>query len=182
MDNDVTEHTDGKKNRPTPKRKEQEAQRKRSAVYDPKSTSKDRRAKVRAQRDKEFAAMRSGDERNMPAEHRGPERRYLRDLVDARTTIGEFLLPASILFVIVSLIVPASVGLAAYIILFFYVVVLIAGVETFIIVRRTKARFIEKFGANALPRGFSFYVIARQLNVRRFRTPKPKVKRGEYPV
>ncbi len=182
MTEETTARPDGKKNRPTPKRKEQEAQRKRPLIYDPKATTKERRAKVREQREKEYAAMRAGDEAHMPMEHRGPERRFIRDMVDARTTAGEFLLPLSIVFVLASLVIPQAGTGGAYLIITFYVIVLIVGVETFISLRRTKSRFIEKFGARSVPRGFSFYVIARQLNIRRFRTPRPKVKRGEYPV
>lgn len=172
-----------KKGRPTPKRKDQEAARRRPVVTNSKEASKERREKVRLQREKEFQAMRAGDERNMPLEHRGPERRYLRDYVDARTSLGEFLLPLSILFVVLSLFAPSGnnvVGLG--LIAFFYTLVIIVGIDTFLMIRRLKKRFIGKFGARKLPRGWMFYVIARQLNIRRFRAPKPVIKRGEFPV
>jgi uncharacterized protein YhhL (DUF1145 family) len=170
-----------KKATPTPKRKEQEAANKRGLVVDVKSDSKQRRAKDRARRETEFAALRTGDERNMPIEHRGPEKRFVRDYIDARTSIGEFLLPFSILFVLLS-IIPALGDLGVFVILFFYLIVLMAGIETFLMLRRLKKQLIAKFGEKGVPRGFTFYALSRSLNVRRFRTPKPKVKRGEYPV
>lgn len=169
----------GKKNHPTPKRKDQEAARRRGMVLDVKADAKERRARARAQREKEYEAMRKGDDRNMPAEHRGPERRFIRDFVDARTSLGEFLLPLSIMFVLLSLV---NSPFGVILILAFYAIVLVAVVETWIAMRRLKKYFIAKFGANKLPRGWSFYAISRALNLRRFRTPKPKVKRGEYPV
>lgn len=176
------------KGRPTPKRKEQEAAKYRGLLADPKQDTKDRRAKMREQREREYQAMREGDERNMPMEHRGPERRFLRDYVDARTSIGEYLLPLAITFVLISLFMPqnaesgGNAALGGLVILVFYVIVLIAGIETFITARRIKKHFIKKFGEGKLPRGWTFYIISRALNMRRFRVPKPKVKRGEYPV
>ncbi|WP_062520748.1 DUF3043 domain-containing protein [Demequina silvatica] len=170
------------KGRPTPKRKDQEAARRRPVVADTKADKKAQRERQRVQREKEFQAMREGDERNMPYEHRGPERRWLRDSVDARTSPGEFLLPLSIVFVIASLLVPAESWLGLGLIVLFYVIVLGVAVDTWLMIRRLKKRFIEKFGVKRIPRGWTFYVIARHLNIRRFRAPKPVVKRGEYPV
>jgi hypothetical protein len=172
-----------KKGQPTPKRKQQEAANQRGLVMDAKSDSKDRRARDRARRENEYTAMRAGDEKNMPAEHRGPEKRFMRDYIDARTSIGEFLLPLSLVFVILSLAFGNSGGpLSAILILGFYVIVLMAAVETWLMLRRLKKAVIAKFGANKIPRGFTFYSIARSLNLRRFRTPRPKVRRGEFPT
>ncbi|MFV0634731.1 DUF3043 domain-containing protein [Demequina sp.] len=179
----VGESAPAGKGRPTPKRKEQEAAKYRGLMADPKSDAKERRAKQRELRNKEYEAMRAGDERNMPLEHRGPERRFLRDCVDARTSLGEWLLPMAILFVILSLgFGSLSPVLSFLIVVVFYVIVLAAGLDTFFAVRRIKKRFIAKFGEMKLPRGWTFYVISRALNMRRFRVPKPKVARGEHPV
>lgn len=170
-----------KKGQPTPKRKDQEAANKRGLIVDVKGDAKERRARDRARREAEYQAMRTGDDKNMPAEHRGPERRFIRDYIDARTSVGEFLLPISLVFVIASLMWQGG-AVGSILILGFYVIVLIAAVETFIFMRRLKQAVIAKFGANKVPRGFKFYAIARGLNIRRFRTPRPKVKRGEFPV
>ncbi|WP_062464482.1 DUF3043 domain-containing protein [Demequina soli] len=172
----------GKKGRPTPKRKEQEAARRRPVIADSKADRKAQREKQRVQREKEFQAMREGDERHMPLEHRGPERRFLRDYVDARTAPGEFLLPMSIVFVILSLVIPSTNWMGLALIALFYAIVLGVAVDTWLMTRRMKKAFIAKFGERRVPRGWTFYVIARHLNMRRFRAPKPAVKRGEYPV
>ncbi|MDE0572948.1 DUF3043 domain-containing protein [Demequina sp. B12] len=170
------------KGRPTPKRKDQEAANRRSVMDDGKADVKARKAKERALRDREYQALRAGDEANMPYEHRGPERRFLRDWVDARWSIGEFLLPLALAFVLASLFTAQMGPIGGLLVLVFYGIVLIAAVETFIMVRRVKKHFIAKFGQERLPRGWSFYVISRALNLRRFRLPKPKVSRGEFPV
>ncbi|WP_062378275.1 DUF3043 domain-containing protein [Demequina pelophila] len=170
------------KGRPTPKRKEQEAARRRPVIADTKAAKKAQRERQREMREKEYQAMRRGDERNMPLEHRGPERRFLRDYVDARTGLGEFLLPLSIVFVVLSLMVPASSYAGFGLIILFYTLVLVVAVDTFLMIRRIRKAFDGKFGAGRMPRGWVFYVIARHLNIRRFRVPKPVVKRGEFPV
>lgn len=170
-----------KKGRPTPKRKEQEAARKRGMVLDMKSDAKERRARDRERREAEYVALRTGDERNMPVEHRGPEKRYMRDYIDARSSIGEWLLPVALIFVVLSLIFNTG-AVGGYLVLAFYVIVIGTVVDTVLMVRRLKRLVIAKFGATKVPRGFMFYSIARALNIRRFRTPRAAVARGEYPV
>ena len=170
-----------KKGQPTPKRKAQEAANKRGLVMDVKADSKERRARDRTRREAEYSAMRVGDEKNMPAEHRGPEKRFIRDYIDARTSIGEFLLPLALLSVLLSFLFKGG-AIGSLLILGFYIVVIMASVETFLMMRRLKKQVIAKFGENKIPRGFAFYAIARSLNLRRFRTPKPKVRRGEFPA
>ena len=91
--------TDPGKGRPTPKRKVSEAANKRPLVAP--TTKKTSRAQAKAQRDVEYRAMQTGDERNMPAKDRGPgaplhPRRRRRPLEPRRVLpAGRGHLPAS---------------------------------------------------------------------------------------
>jgi Protein of unknown function (DUF3043) len=170
------------KGKATPKRRDQEAAHQRALVLDPKASSKDRREKVRVQRAKEQQALLTGDERNMPVEHRGPERRFIRDFVDARRGLGEYLMPASILFVIISLFFNGNPNVSGWIILAFYVLVFVTLGETFWAMRSLRNLMAAKFPGKPMPRGWRIYTAGRMLNLRRLRVPRPIVKRGEFPV
>ena len=48
--------------------------------------------------------MQTGDEKHMPLKDRGPQRRFMRDVVDARWNLGEFVLPVAVLLIVVQLV------------------------------------------------------------------------------
>lgn len=177
----VEEFHDGK-GKPTPKRKEQEAARKRAFIVDPKADKKVRQAQVRERRAKEQQALLTGDERHMPAEHRGPDRKLIREFIDARTGLGEFLMPVAIVFVLVSLLFNSNPQASGWIVLVFYVLVLVTVGETIFAQRSLKRLLVTKLGASGLRRGWRFYATARMLNIRRLRVPRPVTKRGDFPV
>lgn len=170
------------KGKPTPKRRVQEAAHQRPIVMDPKASTKDKREQARARRAKEQQALLTGDERNMPAEHRGPERRFIRDFIDARTGLGEYLMPASIVFVLISLFFNDNPNVSGWIILGFYILVFVTLGETFWAMRSLRGLMSAKFNGAPMPRGWRLYAAGRMLNLRRLRVPRPIVKRGEFPV
>ncbi len=166
----------------TPTRKEREAERRRPLVLDRKVDSKRRRAERRTQLDRESKAMLTGDDRHMPAMHQGAPRRFARDFVDSRTTVGEFLLPASFVALVIMMFFATNVALVGTSSLVLLLLLVSWLVESSILVRRLRKQATEKFGADRLPPRYRLYAFTRMAQMRRLRMPKPQVRRGNFPI
>ncbi|KQR16400.1 DUF3043 domain-containing protein [Cellulomonas sp. Leaf334] len=171
--------TDAGKGRPTPKRKVSEAANKRPLVAP--ATKKASRERAKAQRDIEYRAMQTGDERNMPAKDRGPVRRFIRDSVDARWNLGEFFLPVAAVFLVLQFALSQTT-IAIYAILALYVYIIAAVLDAWLMWRGLKKRLVAKFGIEQMPRGAAMYAVLRAFQIRPSRMPKPQVKHGQRPV
>ena len=157
------------------------AARKRPLVPEDRKASKAaERAAVQEQRLKMRQAMDTGDEKFLPLRDKGPQKRFARDYVDARFSLGEYLMFGALIFVVVSLLVPASSEQMIYVLGGFWVMFLAVFVDVFILSRKLRKRLTEKFGE--VERGTVWYGSMRSLQFRRLRLPKPLVKRGEYPA
>jgi len=171
------------KGHPTPTRRAAEAANKRPLVpADRKAAAKSGRVAARTQRDREYQAMQTGDERYLPAKDKGPVRRYVRDHVDARWNLGEFFLPVAMVFVAATFFFSKNQAAAAVVIFALYAVVLITLVDAFIMWRRLRKLLAVKFGDAAHLRGLALYAVMRAFQIRRARLPKPQVTHGNYPV
>ena len=171
------------KGRPTPTRKQSQAANKRPLVPDDRrAAAKADREKKRAVRDREYQAMQSGDEKNLPYRDRGPVRRYIRNYVDARWNVGEYFLFLAMAFLVITLFAGRAPELAVYATIALYVVVLVAIVDGFVMWRMLKKRLVAKFGDEQLVRGTTMYAVMRAFQIRRARLPKPQVKHGQYPA
>lgn len=166
------------KGRPTPSRKEQVAARKKPLVTtDRKAAKAAEREALREQRILEQQALRTGDEKHMPLRDRGPQRRYIRDYVDARFNVGDFMLIILLALLILGLFVPGMQGqfsLAMWALLLFF------GIDLWILWRKLKLKLTDKFGS--VEAGSAMYAINRAMMIRRLRLPKPQVKRGQFPA
>ena len=172
------------KGRPTPSRKQAEAANKRPLVpADRKAAAKDARAKSRIERDLEYKAMQTGDERHLPARDRGPVRRYARDHVDARWSLGELFMPVAAAFLVLAA-VGARINAAFFTIvtLALYVYVIASFIDGFLLWRGLRKKLVAKFGVAALPKGLAMYAALRAFQLRPTRLPKPQVKHGQYPA
>jgi hypothetical protein len=169
------------KGAPTPTRKAQEAARRRPLVPEDRKASKAaERQAVQDQRVKMRQALDTGDEKFLPLRDKGPQKRFARDYVDARFSLGEYLMFGALVFVLVSLLVPASSDMMIYVLGGFWVMFLAVFVDVFILSRKLTKRLTEKFGE--VERGTVWYGSMRSLQFRKLRLPKPQVKRGQYPA
>ena len=173
----------GGKGRPTPTRKEAEAARKQ-ALKKPrnrKEASAYRREKVRTERAKMQDAMRTGDDRYLPAADKGPVRRFARDYVDARYSVMEFALPVLLVVSLIGVVFsPQFPWLAGMVNLLFLFMILLIAADWFLLTSGLKKQVGIKFPKEST-KGLGFYAVRRTMQMRRWRLPKPMVKRGEKP-
>ncbi len=167
--------SDGGKGRPTPKRREAERGRRRavSAPTTRKEAYRAMRAKQREERVSQVAALKAGDERNLPPRDRGPVRRYVRDVVDSRRTVAEFFLPFAVVILLLSF-SPSDRLKAIGSLLWIAMVVLIVADSLFLVfkLRRGLARTFP----DESTRGVVPYALMRSMQIRRFRLPPPRLR------
>ncbi|MCX6444343.1 MAG: DUF3043 domain-containing protein [Actinobacteria bacterium] len=174
----MTEPTSDKKGRPTPKRKDAEAARKVSSIAPASTREEKKRAKeaARAARIASRAAYLRGDENALPFRDKGPVRKFVRNYVDSRRSIGEYFLP--IIFVVLALtLIPSKVFQIGSIFIM-YSVLLISLIDGFFLSRKLKQVVSEKF-PDADLKGIGMYGWLRSTQMRRMRTPKPLINRGD---
>lgn len=160
----------------TPSRAERQAARKRPLVpSDRKAAAKDARVKNAEARERARLGMAAGDERYLTQRDRGPQRRFVRDYVDARYTVAEFLMPLMIIIIVFTFVETLQYYGIIVLWSFFALAVVDSAVMVFTMNRRLRAKF------GALERGLTWYAVMRALQFRMIRIPKPQVKRGQYP-
>jgi DUF3043 family protein len=181
---DLHPQRDGAKNRPTPKRKDQEAARRQPLVVaDRKQAKSLDKAKRQEQLAKTRQAMISGDDAGLPTRDKGPVRRYMRDYIDARWNLAEFMLPVMLVVLALSFIRTRGGVILFFVTILTYSVLLLAVGDTFLMYRGLKKRVRAKFGDEAAAaKGNGMYAAMRAFQMRRSRMPRPQVKRGEYPA
>ncbi|MGH3357775.1 MAG: DUF3043 domain-containing protein [Nocardioidaceae bacterium] len=166
------------KGRATPKRSEAEAARKARAKppRTRKEAAKVMRQKRYEERTRTREAMETGDDRYLPARDRGKVRGFCRNYVDARYNVAEFLLPLLVVILLLSFLQTAWAVTALFGL--WIVTILGTALDTVYLIfrmrRELKARFPDERTRGSLP-----YAVLRSTQLRRFRMPKPQVKRGE---
>lgn len=171
-----TDAKDGGKGRPTPTRKEAEAaaRDRAKASANPKGGSRDQRMSQTA---KMREAMRTGDDRYLPSRDQGPVKAFVRNWLDRRLTLTEFLMPI-LLGVLVLTTSRQSAG-AGY--LAEELLVLAVGLELGILTTMMRRAVRREFPAEST-KGLTSYLFLRAIQLRPLRMPKTQVKIGGMPI
>ena len=170
----------GGKGRPTPSRKEAQAAKAQPLVGSrDKAGAKAQRQKMAEARERARIGMAQGDERYLPARDKGPQRRYVRDYVDARISVGEFLIPLMLIALLLTFL-PGEIQVIS--IAAVWVFLLFAVIDAIVLGWTLKGKLAAKFGADKVQPGFRWYAAMRALQFRMLRMPKPQVKRLQFPT
>ena len=168
------------KGHPTPTRKEKEEARKRPLVASDRTAARrQERTALQAQRERARIGMAAGEEKFLPARDRGPQKRYVRDYVDARFSVGELLIPLMLVVIILTFIPHAEVQSIGIIALWGFFIIAIA--DALFLGFQVTRKLGEKFGKDKVEK-VRWYAAMRALQLRLMRLPKPQVKRGQYPA
>ena len=179
-DGDASAAAKAGKGAPTPSRAAQEAARKRPLVpNDRKEAARQARAKAAESRDRARLGMAAGEEKYLPVRDRGPQKKFVRDYVDARFSIGEVLIP--VMFAVIVLTFIPSYEVQTIGIFALWAFFLVSVVDVIILGTVLRRKLAAKFGADKVER-VRWYAAMRALQLRPLRLPKPQVKRGQYPA
>ncbi|GAB49510.1 hypothetical protein MOPEL_130_01170 [Mobilicoccus pelagius NBRC 104925] len=170
----------GAKNRPTPSRREAEAARKRPIVpADRKAAKQESRQKERAERARYREGMYRGEEWALGPRDQGPQRRLVRDLVDSRWNVGEFLLPIMIVALPISMLPNRWAYIVGFVVL--YGMIVLTVLDAVLLARRAKNEIRSRLGEEPA-KGTFWYVFSRSVQMRAGRVPRPRVTRKGAPM
>lgn len=158
-----------RKDRPTPTRKEAEAARRQRVA---RNLSK-KEARLEAGRQARAERMRAINARDAT-----PEKALLRDYVDARFNLGEFLLPSLVVILALTFLGQSLPRVAVISTIGMYLFIFAVIADSAIMWRGFKKVLAARL-PKASPRGLMLYGMNRGIQIRRFRMPPPRVKRGE---
>ncbi|MES2094923.1 MAG: DUF3043 domain-containing protein [Actinomycetota bacterium] len=178
-----TDSVSGRKGHATPTRREREAANLRPLVSsDRKAGNKASRARMSEAREKARIGMANGDEKYLPMKDKGVQRRYIRDYVDARWSVGELLIPVMFLVIILTYVFQSNTAMSSIAIFVLWGFFLLAVIDCIVAGVLIQRKFTAKFGAERVQRGNRWYTAMRALQLRPMRMPKPQVKRGVFPA
>jgi hypothetical protein len=127
-------------------------------------------------------AMKTGDDRYLPAADKGPVRRFARDYVDARWSVMEFALPILLVISLLGVVFSAAYSWLPGLVNLLFLVMIVAIAGDWLILTSGLKRAVARKFPNESTKGIGFYAVRRTMQMRRWRLPKPMVNRGEKPA
>jgi hypothetical protein len=112
------------------------------------------------------------------AREAAPEKVLMRDYIDARFNLGEFLLPAVVVILAVTILGSYWPQVTLIATLAMYLFIFGVFVDGFLMWRGFKKVLAARL-PKAPPKGLLLYGMTRSTQIRRFRSPAPRIKRGE---
>src|SRR5580693_1147535 len=172
------------KGRPTPKRSEAERGRYQSITGSTTSgrgpsTGSAPRGKMTPEdkaRTRSEPAMRRGEEWALGPRDRGPIRKLARDYVDSHRRPSEYYM--YVLIVLLVALLSRSKALNTYVSPLVLVLIVVVVIDAYFI-RRALFKLAAERYPNESTRGMTTYAVMRALQIRRFRSPAPRLKPGD---
>jgi len=160
----------------TPKRGSQQLRRAGAPAKNSPEQAKATRALARQKRLADRDAMMRGEESALLARDRGPEKRLVRNIVDARRNIGSYFFGIVLVLLLLSSVSPGLLALGDLLFLF---MLLAIAVDSYFLSRRIRRVVSERMPKSTVRWGVLYrYGIMRALSLRFMRIPKPQVKTG----
>lgn len=160
----------GKKSQPTPTRREAEAARRQRV----NRTLTKKEARVEGSRQARTQRMKA-----VSARDNTPEKALLRDYIDARFSLGELLLPSLVVILALSFAGTRYPKVTFFATLLMYVFIAGVLIDALVVMWRGYKRVLAARQPGASTRGLMMYGMNRCIQIRRFRMPPPRIKRGQ---
>jgi hypothetical protein len=116
-----------------------------------------------------------GEESALPVRDKGDARRFVRNYIDERKSIGEYFLVIIMVVLFLTIVPIPAVQLAAIAIM--YSSMIYISINGFLLSRRIKKLVIAKFPGQST-KGIGLYGWMRSTQLRRLRAPAPQVGPG----
>jgi hypothetical protein len=166
------------KGRPTPSRKEAEAAARARAKVP--RTRKEQAAAQRLARSQGSSKMRealkTGEERYLPARDRGPVKRFIRDYVDSRFSFVELLIPVLLVTTVMAWSGNADVASYGNAILFGMLLLIV--IDMLRLRSKLRRELASRFPEQPA-KGITYYAVMRSLQMKFMRLPKSQVRIGQ---
>jgi len=164
-----TTNRPARKTLPTPSRREAEAARR--LRLNPVRTKKEAKAYERAQ-------QATARQKSLAASEARPELVLLRDYVDARWNLAEFVLPVMIVILALSMMGNLWAPLVVITMIATWSLLALVLVDLTILWRGFKKVLGERYPRSS-PKGLLMLTVNRAMQMRRFRQPPARIKRGQ---